>query len=523
MATKVDTELIENYLSKIGKKDSKGMIYFSRVLFDLKKTKTGIDIILDSPDTDQIVRNFKGEMIKSLKGQFKNFFTVTDRILPGVRERVARLKYSDNGMKFVDFEVRNYPYTGKSGALNAKISEPATMMVLNAALESKGKVFKTQEDIFVNDVYKDLEKLFGRTYGHKLDEWIYTFLTQNKLFFENYGRYKWAKFKHKAYQGQRDMQSFFNEHLKNLTLAPGVTAGRNYEQWNPADLWAVKRSDQKSLEEEIEAETKSPSADNLIKLNTHLVKLMEKNELVGISLKKIDSGGTFKIFNVDSSKLLTNLKSFKKLEEFDMSDIHFELKNVFENFPGKPSNVPAATNYILYGSKVIKSSKFLISITRGGMAIVFNTSIPSDTGAQGGQTLKSSVLELLRKGGSGVSFKNDFKDYPKTANDFVDLVESNSPKIREYEKWFNFVYNHPKNNHKNGLTFDTWKDSIYKAYEARLKNGYGIAGVTKLALLNFWYDALRYHDKDHEFWTDLLYFGLKITTKGQFGPHAKIS
>ena len=129
----------------------------------------------------------------------------------------------------------------------------------------------------------------------------------NKLFFENYGRYKWAKFKHKAYQGQRDMQSFFNEHLKNLTLAPGVTAGRNYEQWNPADLWAVKRSDQKSLEEEIEAETKSPSADNLIKLNTHLVKLMEKNELVGISLKKIDSGGTFKIFNVDSSKLLTNL------------------------------------------------------------------------------------------------------------------------------------------------------------------------------------------------------------------------
>ena len=77
MATKVDTELIENYLSKIGKKDSKGIIYFSRVLFDLKKTKTGIDIILDSPDTDQIVRNFKGEMIKSLKGEFKNFFTVT--------------------------------------------------------------------------------------------------------------------------------------------------------------------------------------------------------------------------------------------------------------------------------------------------------------------------------------------------------------------------------------------------------------------------------------------------------------
>ena len=78
MATKVDTELIENYLSKIGKKDSKGMIYFSRVLFDLKKTKTGIDIILDSPDTDQIVRNFKGEMIKSLKGEFLSLIHISE-------------------------------------------------------------------------------------------------------------------------------------------------------------------------------------------------------------------------------------------------------------------------------------------------------------------------------------------------------------------------------------------------------------------------------------------------------------
>ena len=56
-----------------------------------------------------------------------------------------------------------------------------------------------------------------------------------------------------------------------------------------------------------------------------------------------------------------------------------------------------------------------------------------------------------------------------------------------------------------------------------MKDGMGIAGVTKLALLNFWYDALKTHDKDPEFWTDILYYGMKVTTKGQFGPHAKIS
>ena len=71
--------------------------------------------------------------------------------------------------------------------------------------------------------------------------------------------------------------------------------------------------------------------------------------------------------------------------------------------------------------------------------------------------------------------------------------------------------------------FNKWAENVQQAYEARIKDGMGIAGVTKLALLNFWYDALKTHDKDPEFWTDILYYGMKVTTKGQFGPHAKIS
>ena len=38
---------------------------------------------------------------------------------------------------------------------------------------------------------------------------------------------------------------------------------------------------------------------------------MEKKELVGISLKKIESGGSYKIYNVDSSKLLSVMGDFK--------------------------------------------------------------------------------------------------------------------------------------------------------------------------------------------------------------------
>ena len=518
MAT-VTTDDIETYLEGLGKQDSKGKVHFERILFGIKTLKSGVKIVLDSPDTEPLVKNFKNKMIKTLMEEFKGgvLTKVTEPVKginKGIKTPVIRLRYYDQGIKNIDFDVREYPKGGKSGAVKPAISEPATMMILNAALESKGKVFKSEEDIFVNDVYKDLEKLFGKENGHKLDSWIYTFLTQNKLFFENYSDVKWAPFKHNKYKGKKDMQVFFSDHLKTLTTSPGVKVGRTYEQWNPADLWAVKRTEQKTLEDEITEATKNPSPDNLMKLNTHIVKLMEKKELVGISLKKIESGGSFKIFNVDSSKLLTNLKAWKALEEFEMKDISFELRNVFENNKGQQANSVAATNYIYFGSK------FKVDVTRSGEKIVFNSQIIGEKGAQGGQSPIQPLLQRLKHNKSGVTFDNKFSDYPATGNDFTDIIEKpTSPEYKKYKKWFNFVHKHSKNNYAKKITFDEWANNVYLAYESRAAK----EGKAKLALMNFWYDALKYHDDDPEFWTDMLYFGLKIISKGQFGPHVKIS
>ena len=516
MAIKITTNSIENYLDGLGKKDSKGKVLFKRILFDIKKSKTGVEIILDSPDTETLLKTFKSEMIRTLTGKFKGSIQKEEKLVPKIG-KVLRLKYVDKGTKYVDFEVKEYPKHKDSkggGIVKPAISEPATMMVLNAVLESK-KVFKTEEDIFVHDVYKDLEKLFAKgNVDHKLDSWIYTFLMQNKLFFKHYSSVTWAPFKHNKYKGQRDMQVFFSEHLQSLSTAPGVKVGRSYEQWNPADLWAVKRSEQSTLEDEITEATKNPNPESLMKLNLHLVKLIEKKELVGISLKKIESGGTYKIFNVDSSKYLTNLKSWKALDKFGMNDISFELRNVFENNPGNLKDSIAATTYIYFGSK------FKVDVTRSGEKIVFNSQIIGEKGAQGGQSPIQALLARLRHGKSGVTFNNQFRDYPQTADKFADLVED--PKSKEYKlykKWFDFVYKHSKNDYKKKVTFDGWADDIYDAYVSRAPK----EGKAKLALLNFWYDALKYHDKDPEFWTDMLYFGLKIITKGQFGPHIKIS
>ena len=60
MATKITTADIETYLEGLGKQDSKGKVYFERVLFGIKTAKSGgVKIVLDSPDHEAVLKNFK--------------------------------------------------------------------------------------------------------------------------------------------------------------------------------------------------------------------------------------------------------------------------------------------------------------------------------------------------------------------------------------------------------------------------------------------------------------------------------
>ena len=154
MAPKIDTKIIEDYLSELGKKDSKGKVYFERILFDIKASKKGgVKIVLDSPDHEAVLKNFKSKMIQTLTGKFKNgTLTKVQGVVKGInndiKTPVIRLKYNDNGKgtRYIDFDVKEYPDKKDEkggGTLPESISEPATRFILNAALESKGKIFKT--------------------------------------------------------------------------------------------------------------------------------------------------------------------------------------------------------------------------------------------------------------------------------------------------------------------------------------------------------------------------------------------
>ena len=138
----------------------------------------------------------------------------------------------------------------------------------------------------------------------------------------------------------------------------------------------------------------------------------------------------------------------------------------------------------------------------------FTAQIKRTPDAQGGQTPIGQVLKLLK----GNEFKKNHNDYPQTAKDFVS-----SGNTTKYKKYYTLVSKHAKNSN-SVMSWDDWQKEVVLLYAKDDRD----AKVT-LMQLTFWYSALSHHLNDPEFWTDMLYYGMKITSKGEFAPHAKIS
>ena len=331
---------------------------------------------------------------------------------------------------------------------------------------------------------------------HLLDNWIWTFFQQQEQFIHEYYNKKWSEFE---YGNKSFVQFFTDEILPKVSRSGGgkADAGK-YTGWSPADIWAVRNK--KAVQDKLKGAIEDPTPQSLIEINTILVELMEKNppDLVGISLKmvKYKNNAHVRLFNVETSPILKQLKSFIPLEEYTMKDIHFEPDNII--------NLKAVTTYVNY-----KNKDFSINITRSNQNMSFNTQIKG-AAAQGGQTPINMVVSMLK---NPPNFKKNQSFYPQDVKKF-------NAKQDDYREMFEFVSKHCKVKPK--ISWEQWVTEMNALY-ARDKRD---AKVT-LMQLTFWYDAINKFGsntkKSAEFWTDMLYFGMKITMKGQFAPHAKIS
>jgi len=478
---------IEDFLYGLGpvKND---VISFRKVDFEVFKGKRGIELSLEHPGSSKDLNAFKSGIFKELIGNFTGLTRTTDR------QGFKILKMP--GGVTIDFDVEENEDVGKTKGvvIPTRIQEEGSTIVFNRALRDNKKftadkdenILVNGKDIKQDKVYKELVKVFTPKWVPRLNGWLWTYYQQQKEMLVEYSGRQWDEF---TYDNDSFVK-FFERRMKKLTRGGGVAAGR-YETWNPADVYAVKGMT--NVKRDIDKAIKNPDPNNLTELNSVLINLMEREELVGISLKKVNQGANAEIHlhNVESSGALKALTSFSKMERYSMNDIHFRVDSIFTL-----SSVTTAV-------KIGPNNEYSINITRGGNNLTFGTAIKRTPAAQGGLAPIDMVVKMLKT----KEFKKNHTDYPKDA---IEFVKEES----KYKKMYAVV----SKEYNQAPKFDEWEKSMTLKYAKNVRDA-----KATLMQLSFWYDAISGHGKDAEFWTDLLYTGMKITTKGQFAPHAKIS
>ena len=421
------------------------------------------------------VGNKYGLVSSKKKGSYQEVFV-------GTPEDVA-----ERNIKEIRFEKLSNEPGGT--VIPTEIQEKGTTIIFNRVLIDNVN-FKKESDIMDDKKTREqLQSVFGTKWAHRLDNWTWTYFQQQKQFLTKYSDPKWAPFEY----NKQDLVHFFSTEIQQVArdLKPFVPAGK-YTTWNPADIFAAY--DMPAIKRKIEGEIKrkEPITQTLVELNNILVGLMEDNKLVGLSLKKVQQGNQAEIHlhNVESSSIL----KMEKLEKYTMANVKLEYENLWAS--------DSVNNMIKFGSNA--DYKVNISRTSGG-TLTFNTFIKRTPAAQGGQAPIAMVIELIK----AKNFTNNTNDYPQDIGALEDQVE-------EYSKMYDYI-----TKGKRVESYDDFEFRIEKLYKKDKR-----VAIAKLMQVKFWYDALKYNEnkKDKaELWTDILYLGMKVSAKGKFAPHAKIS
>ena len=448
-------------------------------LMEVTPKKKIVDVVYKSEVKADSIQKIKTHLEKQfgIIGDIKNDTIKVGRVVRG---------------KNVSFDVnfkKKKPVTGGK-VINTEVQEKGTTIVLNQVLR-KNKTFNKKEDIMADkDTLTKLRDVFKGYDDDRIEDWTHSYYEQQKEFLKKFKSSQWDEFK---YDNQTFVK-FFETHIKNKIVANNLKPldlVKKYTEWNPADIWAVYQMNK--VKEEIDKNI-TPKTSNVAELNNLLINLFKDRKLVGLSLKKIapKQSANLKFVNITPS----NMK-IAEIEKYKMDDIEFVVDNIFQG-----EAIATAVKF--------DKGTFKIDIGHAGSRsqagnLNFNTAIKATPGARGGQAPIAMVLKLLKNNGTNITFINDHNKYPKSGEEFIN--ESST-----FEDYYKVV----KPYFKKTQTYSQFEKSISTLY----KNKKFIA-QTKLMELHFFHDALKNYSKNAEFWTDLLYLGMKIG-KG-FAPHAKIS
>ena len=201
----------------------------------------------------------------------------------------------------IPIELLDIKFGNGSGAGGSKMDAKATAMQENATRFFCERFIETGRPPALADVSK--------IYPDVDDEWEDTFSKQAVAL------KKWLQGK-KGYNYSRD--TGIMPIVENIALQKcGVRAKDN---WNPADIYIVKKNEERSIVKQLES-IGDLSIDKELKLdalNEYMRELFVKRDLVGISLKKLGSIARLEVTNVEKLEPVKDISIVKDSIRLDL-------------------------------------------------------------------------------------------------------------------------------------------------------------------------------------------------------------
>ena len=374
--------------------------------------------------------------------------------------------------------------------------EKGSIWIFNKVLKNKdSKIkFSTIRDIKTHPDYDELKKVFG---GEVPNDWLESYLKQQKKMFEIYASPEWDEFK---YSGSNSFMDYIKDKVKSLGI-------KKYADWTPADIWMVKN--QKLIEEEINNELSkngSIPTQTISELNDILRRLFKEKKVVGVSLKKISGReAKFEQVNIRIPTDDRTLRRQKNSYNVPKSKIKILLDLSYsvlkKSFGTQDLTVKLGNNYKFQIKNLSGNDRSFDNLKFEGTPI-------GSSSARGGKAPTEMVVELMKN--NGFIFKNDHNNHPKNLEQF----EKNKEK---YLKMFNKIKRFATTNVANDTEFVL---NFSRMFSSDKKNI--IIANSKLMQLEFISKVLEItpSSKYEEFWTDM--FWISIRKGKNFGPHGKL-
>jgi hypothetical protein len=374
--------------------------------------------------------------------------------------------------------------------------EKGSIWIFNKVLKNKDPKakFSTIRDIKTDPDYDELKRVFG---GEVPNDWLDSYLKQQKKMFEIYASPDWDEFK---YSGSNSFMDYIKDKVKSLGI-------KKYADWTPADIWMVKN--QKSVEEEINSQLSKNGivpTQTVSELNDILRRLFKEKKVVGVSLKKISGKeAKFEQVNIriptDDRTLRRQKNSYNVPKSKIKILLDLSYSSLKKSFGTQDLTVKLGNNYRFQIKNLSGNDRSFDNLKFEG------TSIGSSS-ARGGKAPTEMVVELMKS--NGVLFKNDHNNYPKNLEQF----QKNQQK---YLKMFNTVKRFVVTNITNDTEFISNFSNMFSSDKKNI-----IIANSKLMQLEFIFKVLQItpSSKYEEFWTDM--FWISIRKGKNFGPHGKL-